>query len=253
MSWKNGQMAMLKQFLCASLLTLIPMAASVTAAAAAAESVAVPVMGNAPVPVSNDRRAFVEHPNVAAALKKAVDAAAVGEPVVRAIGPILYADNKLTPNESDLILELLGNKAGKVTITTAGGDSFAVPVLTQAAHDFLALHDPPDLNTLWLKGPKEMKMLVDVTVLNPNVTPQVEQFFGQNLFVSWRASIAMKNNRYLRETLNAAVNQFRLSGPETERLGRRLLYRAMLVVDAANKNAIPNDLYLYLRATTPPS
>jgi hypothetical protein len=198
-----------------------------------------------------DRRVVVEDAAVAAALKKTIDMAVIPEAVVREIGPILYRDNMLSPNESDLILELLGSRTGRVTIATPGGDTFAVPPLSAAANEFLALHDPPDLNTLWLAGPKQMKKLVDVTILNPNVIPQVENFFGMNLFVSWRTSVATKNNRYIRETLTAAVNQFKLSGPETERIGRGMLYRAMMAVDAANKNAIPNDIYLYLRDAPP--
>jgi hypothetical protein len=61
----------------------------------------------------------------------------------------------------------------------------------------------------------------------------------------------MNNNRYIRETLNAAVNQFRISGPDTERRGKALLYLAMKDVDAAVNNAIPNDIYLDLRPTQP--
>src|SRR4051794_14511592 len=80
-----------------------------------------------------DRRVVVEDEKVAAALKQTVDKPAIPEATVRAIGPILYADNKLTPNESDLILELLGSKTGKVTITTPAGEHFDVPVLSPGA------------------------------------------------------------------------------------------------------------------------
>ena len=199
----------------------------------------------------NDRKAIAEDPLVAAELKKTATMASIPESAARVIGPRFYRDNSLTRNESDIFLELLGNTAGKVTIATPEGDSFQVPVLSEGARYFLALHDLPDLNTMWLKGPKEMKAMVDVTILNPNVVPQIEQFFGMNLYVSWRASVAMKNNRYLRETLTAAMNQFTLAGPETERLGRRLLYRSMMAVDAANNNFIPNDLYIHLRQPAP--
>ena len=195
----------------------------------------------------NDRKAVAEDPVVAAELKKTVGMASIPESVARVIGPRMYRDNELTNNESDIFLELLGQRTGKITIATPAGDSFEVPVLSQGARYFLSMIDLPDLNTLWLQGPQQMKSIVDVTILNPNVVPQVEQFFGQNLFQSWRAALAMKNNRYVRETLNAAMAQFTQAGPETARIGQRLLYRAMLAVDAANNNAIPNDLYIHLR------
>jgi hypothetical protein len=194
-----------------------------------------------------DRKAPTEHPAVAEALKSAVGMPQVPESVIRRIGPVLYSDNQLTPGESDLILELLDNKTTKVRITTAAGESFDVPPLSTAARDMLSLHDIPDLQVLWLAGPKEMKSLVDVTILNPRVVPQMELFFGNNLFTSWSTAQRIKDQSYFTRTLNAAVSQFRLAGPETERRGRALLYGAMIRVDRANRGVIPDNLYMYLR------
>jgi hypothetical protein len=200
----------------------------------------------AATPSHLNRQVVIEDARVAQALRMDANAAAVSEATARAVGPLLYADNNLTANESDLILELLGNPVGKIGATGPAG-AFQVPPLSAGARAFLELHDTPDLNTLWLQGPRQMKMLVDVTVLNPHVVPQMRQFFGMNLFVSWRASVALKNNRYIRETLTAALNQFRLAGAETERRGRALLYDAMVDVDRANRNAIPDELYAHLK------
>lgn len=198
---------------------------------------------------ATDRKITVEDPAVAAALRKSVGTQAISEEVAREFGPLLYLDKKLTPNESDLILELTGTTAGKITITDPRAQTFEVPVLSAGARDFLSLFDPPELNSLWLQGPASMKKFVDVTILNPHIQPEVVNFFGMNLYVSWRASVSMDNNRYIRETLRAAVNQFRASGPETERRGKALLYLAMKDVDAAVNNAIPNEIYLDLRPT----
>ena len=194
-----------------------------------------------------DRKIIVEDHAVAAALRKAVGTPAIAEEIAREFGPFLYLDNKLTPHESDLILELTGTNAGQIIITGPRGEPFNVPVLSKGARDFLGLYDPPELNSLWLKGPVEMKIFVDVTILNPHIRPEVVNFFAMNLYVSWRVSAATKNNRYIRDTLSAAINQFRISGADTERLGSALLYLAMRDVDKAVNNAVPNEIYLDLR------
>jgi hypothetical protein len=200
-----------------------------------------------------DRKAPADDPAVAAALKATSAMMSVPEPVMREVGPIFYADNKIDPHETDLILELLDNKTGKVRITTPAGASFDVPPLSPGARDFLALHDIPDLNALWLTGAKQMKALVDVTVLNPRVVPQIELFFGSKIFTSWRASIGVRDETYLRKTIDAAMGQFRLAGPDTERRGRALLYAAIVRVDRANKGAIRDGLYMHLKPPPNPS
>lgn len=197
-----------------------------------------------------DGKATVDDAKVVAALRKTVGHTHFTVADARVIGPLLYADNTLTRNESDLILELAAPKPHAITVTTKTGDKFVVPPPDANAQAFMQLSDPPDLNTLWLKGPKEMKKLVDVTLLNPNVIPQVEQFFGQNLYVSWRVSLAQHSNRYITDTLNAAMGQFQLAGPETARIGQKLLYEAMVSVDQANGDAIPDKLYAYLKPKT---
>jgi hypothetical protein len=198
-----------------------------------------------------DRKVTVDDPAVAAALKTATALPAVPERVARTIGPMLYADNSLTANESDLILELLDNRATQVRITTRAGESFDVPPLSAPARDFISLHDIPNLTPLWLAGPKEMKALVDVTVLNPHVVGQMEDFFGNQLIVSWRTAEHVRDRSYLTRTIRAAVGQFRLAGPDTERRGRALLYGAMVKVDAAVRGAVPDDVYLPLKPPQP--
>ncbi len=210
-----------------------------------------PAAAPAPTPEWIDRKAPVEDARVAAALKSAVAMPSVPESVMRQVGPMLYADNALTPGESDLILELLDNRTTKVRITSAGGESFDLPPLSAPARDFLSLHDIPDLKVLWLTGAPQMKSLVDVTILNPHVAPQMETFFGSNLFSSWQLAKRYRDNAYLTRTLNAAVGQFRLSGPDTERRGRVLLYGAMVKIDRANGGAIPDNLYAHLRPANP--
>src|SRR5688572_10093455 len=82
-----------------------------------------PAAAPAPAPEWIDRKAPVEDARVAAALKTAMALPSVPESVIRQVGPMLYADNALTPGESDLILELLDNRTTKVRITS-GNESF---------------------------------------------------------------------------------------------------------------------------------
>jgi hypothetical protein len=198
-----------------------------------------------------DRKVQIENPAVAAALKSASAMPTIPESVARRIGPMLYADNMLTQTESDLILELLDNETAFVSIIAPNGESFMVPPLSAPARDFLALNDIPDLNALWLTGAKEMKSFVDVTILNPHVVEQIEIYFATNLSVAWRTAVGVRDYSYLTRTLNTAINQFRLSGPDTEWRGRALLYRAMLRVDQANGGIVPNTLYINVRPSTP--
>jgi hypothetical protein len=201
-----------------------------------------------------DGKVAIEDQALADTLKRAVGHPAFTAGMARVVGPMMYRDNMLTRGESDLILELVAQPAHPVAVTGPDGANFTIPAPDKDAQAFLELHDLPDLNTLWLQGAAPMKKLVDVTILNPNVTPQVVQFFGMNLFVSWRASLALHNNRYIRETLATAVGQFRLSGPETEARGKALLYEAMAAVDKANGGQIPDELYADLNpAQKPPS
>src|SRR5690606_18315471 len=106
-------------------------------------------------------------------LRQASEAGVVDERAVRALGPLLYEDNVLTHSESDLIVELLSNRFGAAGVTAPDGSQFLVTQLTQPAHDFLSLSDPPGLNLMWMMGPTGMKQIVDVTLLNPHVRPQV--------------------------------------------------------------------------------
>jgi hypothetical protein len=198
-----------------------------------------------------DRKVTVDHPDVAAALKTTAALRAIPEGVARRVGPMLYADNSLTPNESDLILELLENWTTKIRITTRSGESFDIPPMTHGARDFIALHDIPNLNPLWLAGPKQMKALVDVTVLNPHVISQMEDFFSNQLYSSWRTALRVNDQSYLTRTINAAVSQFRLAGPETERRGKALLYGAMVKVDRVARGAVPDQYYAALRPAMP--
>ncbi|MNC99591.1 hypothetical protein D3C83_179290 [compost metagenome] len=79
----------------------------------------------------------------------------------------------------------------------------------------------------------------------------METFFGSNLLSSWQLARRYRDNAYLTRTINAAVGQFRLSGPDTERRGRALLYGAMIKLDRANNGAIPDNLYVHLRPANP--
>lgn len=185
---------------------------------------------------------IVDNPAITAALKTTVGTPSISEAVARQIGPMMYADNILTPHESDLFIALLGNGSGKVSIVS-GKDHFDVPPLSPGAKFFLGLSNPPDLDTLWLTGPAQMKKLVDVTLLNPFVEGQVKRFIGQQFYLSWQASNFADGYKPLRSTVNMALLQWQLAGPVTQAQAKKLAYGAIIDVDHAMKDAIPNDIY----------
>lgn len=194
-----------------------------------------------------DRMVAVDDPRIAEALRAAVGQPAVSEAVARRIGPLMYEDNRLTRNESDLFLELLGAETSLIEIAPPMGEPFRVPPLSAGARAFLALSDPPDLETLWLMGAAPMKQLADVTVLNPHVRGQVQHYIANNLYAAWRSSSAINNYGPLRDTLRAIHGQWQLSGAETLAVGRGLLYNAMVELDMAVHGAVPDDLYTGLK------
>jgi hypothetical protein len=196
----------------------------------------------APKSPARDGKAVAEDKDVANYLKQAVGQVTTSEEIARKIGPLIYADNRLTAQESDLILELLANRDSTITVTGPDGTSFKVPALSKAAHDFLALSDPPDLNTLWMQGTEKMKQLIDVTLLNPYVAGQVQNYIGQNLYTSWRTSSASNNFKPLRDTVRVALAQWRGTGQATEKQAHKLLHDALVQVNNAVDRKIPKDL-----------
>jgi len=190
-----------------------------------------------------DRTVQVDDPQIAEALKGTVGASEISEEVGRAIGIKMYADNDLTRNESDLFLELLSNLSGSVNVTDPNGETFAVPVLSPGARSFLELSDIPDIAVFWLAGPAEMKKLVDVTILSPQVRPQIQHFIANQLYLRWRTSSYVNNYSPLRTTLSAAFVQWRDAGPETFEIARGLLYDAVVELDMAVNDAVPDEFH----------
>lgn len=193
-----------------------------------------------------DQKVVVEDPQIAAILKGAGAAATIDEAAARKFGPLLFQDGMLTLNERDLLLELFSNVSAKVTVTTPAGDSFEVPPLSRQARAFLSLVTPPDLSTLWLQGPAQMKTLVDITVLDSVVTPQITGFIRQRLALSWMHSTIANGYKPMRDDLSAAVRQLQQTDADTERRGRALVFDAVRQLDRANANSIPKYLYDYL-------
>lgn len=192
---------------------------------------------------SGDRKAQVDDPRISNALRGAVGTSEISEEIGRTIGILMYEDNQLTRNESDLFLELLNNMGGNIEITDPNGESFLVPKLSHDAHEFLALSDIPDISVLWLTGPEPMKKLVDVTILNPHVRDQVQHFIANQLYLRWRTSNFVNGYSPLRTTLSAAFVQWRDAGPETLEVARGLLYDALVELDMAVDDDVPDDFY----------
>ena len=192
---------------------------------------------------SGDRMVQVEDARISDALRGAVGASEISEEIGRTIGTLMYEDNQLSRNESDLFLELLNNTGGSIEITDPGGERFSVPVLSREAHEFLALSDIPDISVLWLTGPEPMKKLVDVTILNPHVRDQVQHFVANQLYLRWRTSNFVNGYSPLRTTLSTAFVQWRDAGPETLAVAREILYDALVELDMAVNDDVPDDFY----------
>jgi hypothetical protein len=194
-----------------------------------------------------DQKAIVEDQAVADILKATSAAAAIDEASARKFGPMLFRDGTLSANERDLLQELLAMEGDKVTITPPSGESFTVPPLSRQARAFLSLVQPPDLSLLWLRGPAQMKQLVDVTVLDPVITRRVTAYIGSRLALVWMNSTLSDGFRPFRDAVSIAVRQLQQTDPDTERAGRALVYEAARDLDRATQDAIPNYLYDYLR------
>jgi hypothetical protein len=176
-------------------------------------------------------------------LRGAIGTSAISEEIGRQVGIISYEDNYLTPNENDLLVELMKNTDGMVEITEPTGMSFEVPALSPEARAFLELSDIPDISIFWLAGPAEMKKLVDVTILNPNIRDEVQHFIANQLYLRWRTSSYVNNYSPLRTTLSAAFVQWRDAGPETLEVARTILYDAIVELDMAVGGEVPDELH----------
>jgi hypothetical protein len=195
-----------------------------------------------------DRKAIVDDPRVVEALRGAIGTPELSEAIGRTVGIMMYEDNALTRNESDLFVELMDNVDGNIEITPPMGDAFMIPHSSEAARTFLSLSSIPDLNELWLAGPLEMKKLVDVTILNPQVRGQVQHYIANQLYLRWRTSNYVNNYSPLRTTLSTAYTQWREAGPETLALARALLYESLVELDAAVEDKVPNEIYDHLQS-----
>jgi hypothetical protein len=194
-----------------------------------------------------DRMVRVDDSRVSEALRGAIRTKEISEEIGRRIGILMYEDNRLNANESDLFLELLNTTNGNVEITDATGDNFMVPALSQGARDFLALSDNPDIGVLWLAGPTEMKKLSDITILNPHIRIQVQHFIANQLYLRWQTSTYINGYSPLRTTLSAAFLQWRDAGLETLEVARELLYDSLVELDMAVGGDVPDDMYERLK------
>jgi hypothetical protein len=194
-----------------------------------------------------DQKATVEDQAVADILKATAGEREISEAVARRAGPMLFQDGVLSATERDLVRELLATMSGTTAITTASGETFEIPPLSRQARAFLSLVQPPNLATLWLRGPVQMKQMVDVTVLSPDTARQVSGYILQRLNVVWMESTLANGYEPMRRDLSAAIRMLQQTDADTERQGRSLIYDAARQLDVRNGDAIPNYLYDYLR------
>jgi hypothetical protein len=207
------------------------------------------VSGPAPAQLSAmaDKKAIVEDEAVAEILKSTTADREISEAVARRFGPMLFKDGVLSLNERDLMQELLSQDSEPTTITAPSGEVFDVPPLSFQARSFLGLVRPPDISTLWLRGPAQMKQLVDLTILVPDAARQITDFIQQRLNVVWMDSTIANGYGPIRRDLSAAIRMLQQTDAETERQGRSLIYDAARQLDRRNGDEVPNYLYDYLR------
>lgn len=198
-----------------------------------------------PAAAAADQKATVDDPAVAEILKGTSGQREISEAVARRFGPMLFQDGVLSANERDLVRELLATMP--TAITTASGETFEIPSLSFQARAFLSLVQPPNLASLWLRGPAQMKQMVDVTVLSPDTARQVSGYILQRLNVVWMESTIANGYEPMRRDLSAAIRMLQQTDADTERQGRSLIYDAARQLDVRNGDAIPNYLYDYLR------
>ena len=194
-----------------------------------------------------DQKAIVEDQKVADILKSTSTAPEISEAAARQFGPLLFADGGLDLNERDLMQELLSNASTRTAITTQAGDAFDIPPISRQARAFLSLVRPPSIAMLWLRGPAQMKQLVDITVLDPSSTPVIVDYILRRLNVVWMESTLSDGYEPIRRDLSAAIRMLQSTDADTERQGRSLIYDAARQLDRRNGDAIPNYLYDYLR------
>jgi hypothetical protein len=194
-----------------------------------------------------DEKATVDDPAVAELLKNTSAEREISEAAARRFGPMLFADGILSANERDLVRELLSMAQERTVITTVAGETFEIPPLSRQARAFISLVQPPNLATLWLRGPVQMKQLVDVTVLSPDTGRQVSGYILQRLNIVWMESTIANGYEPMRRDLSSAIRMLQQTDAETERQGRSLIYDAARQLDMRNGDAVPNYLYDYLR------
>lgn len=194
-----------------------------------------------------DQKAIVDDQAIADILKAASSAKEIDETSARKFGPMLFKDGILSANERDLLQELLATNGDMVTIMPPSGESFTVPPLSRQARAFLSLVQPPDLSLLWLRGPAQMKQMVDITVLDPVITRRITAYITQRLAIVWMTSTLSDGFRPFRDAISVAVRQLQQTDPDTERAGRALIYAAARDFDRSTGDAVPKYLYDYLR------
>jgi hypothetical protein len=198
--------------------------------------------------VTTDQKAVVEDAKVAEILKGISSANEISEADTRRFAPMMFADGSLSMSERDLIQELLATDPQRIAVTVPSGETFEIPPLSFRGRAFLSLVRPPNLSTLWLRGPAQMKQLVDVTVLSPDTARQVSDYILQRLNVVWMESTATDQYAPIRRDLSSALRMLQQSGDaETEQRGRSLIFDAARELDRRNGDAVPNFLYDYLR------
>jgi hypothetical protein len=159
----------------------------------------------------------------------------------------------LTRENADLIFELLA--AQTPVSVAAGAETILVPAPDEEARAYLGqirtIYAAPDLavflDSLWLKGPAEMRKLFDFYQLGGQPSFLIAEFAEHKLYEASQGSAADNEYKPLRDLIGAAATQLKDTDPLTERQAKIAFYGWMMTVNRATDNAIPSDLFAWLK------
>jgi hypothetical protein len=199
-----------------------------------------------------DGQAVNRHPRVTDVLKRIASANRFDLAAARNFSGIVLAPG-LTRESADLIFELLA--AREPVRVAVEAETILVPAPDDAARAYLGqiktIYAAPDmavfLDSLWLKGPAEMRRLFDFYQLGGQPSFLIAEFAEHKLYEASQGSALDNQYKPLRDLLGTAATQLKATDPLTERQAKIAFYGWMMMVNRATDNAIPGDLFEWLK------
>ena len=154
----------------------------------------------------------------------------------------VLADERYSPEEAELLKRLTGADSGALVV-----ESIAIAKPTGEALRVLQLvTQEQNLASLWKGGPADMQSLIDLSTLSPQTYRQVEGNIALQLREVWKQT-SSTNHLPLKDEIRRAFQLMQSLDSPSQKLGYRLLYRALQVLDRSTNNAVPDYLYEWLK------